>query len=163
MDHEDDVPIQLFSDEKTCELFREATEVSVIPLSTPSVVTSSSSSTTIESDMCDIMDHSTSFKVTPQSLHVPPNTQSSYFDDYLPSSQEDLVGSSAFMPNHNTLTGLMGKSSSSSPQKDKTMSIQSSNQNDQVFYISNKVLSILTNHQLHYSINKIRVYIHIHE
>lgn len=131
MDHEDDVPIQLFSDEKIRDLFKEATETSII--------TSSSSTTpTTTTTSSDLMDSYTSLKFASQPLPVPPNTQSSCFDDGLPLTQEDLTSWQLIDSNNSALNSNISTKKSLSPQN-KSVSTQSSDQNDDEFYTNNKV------------------------
>jgi len=131
MDHEDDVPIQLFSDEKIRELFKEATETSIITSSSSTTATTTSSSS-------DLMDSSSSLKFASQPLPVPPNTQSSCYDDCLPSTQEDLTSWQLIDSNNSALNSNTSTKKSLSSQKDKTISTQSSDQNDDEFYTNNK-------------------------
>ncbi|CAJ0842598.1 19793_t:CDS:2 [Entrophospora sp. SA101] len=77
-------------------------------------------------------------KFASQPLPVPPNTQSSCYDDCLPLTQEDLTSWQLIDSNNSALNSNTSTKKSLSPQKDKTISTQSSDQNDDEFYTNNK-------------------------
>ncbi|CAJ0846925.1 10873_t:CDS:2, partial [Entrophospora sp. SA101] len=91
---------------------------------------------TIKKVIFQPMDHEDDFASQP--LPVPPNTQSSCYDDCLPLTQEDLTSWQLIDSNNSALNSNTSTKKSLSPQKDKTISTQSSDQNDDEFYTNNK-------------------------